>query len=53
MNRYLLIIAIAFASLLVGCKPEARVPNNARTTQEVVSIYPDYRDIVVPQHCSP
>lgn len=53
MNRYLLIIAIAFASLLVGCKPEARVPNNARTTQEVVSIYPDYRDIVVPPNIAP
>ena len=53
MNRYLLIIAIAFASLLVGCKPEACVPNNARTTQEVVSIYPDYRDIVVPPNIAP
>ena len=37
----------------VGCKPSAVVPADAVAVNEQASVYPDYRDIVVPPNIAP
>ncbi len=37
----------------VACKPSAVVPTDASEVNELASVYPDYRDIVVPPNIAP
>lgn len=53
MKTHLLYIICACATLLIACKPEARIPENAVKTTGVMEIYPDYRDIVIPPNIAP
>ncbi len=52
MKHTILYIA-AFSLLLVGCKPEAKAPEQATPVQEAVSIYPDYLDVTIPPNIAP
>lgn len=46
---WLFVACLAF----VGCKPSAVVPTDAEAVNEQASVYPDYRDIVVPPNIAP
>lgn len=39
--------------LLVGCKPKAELPSQFAETNTEATIYPDYKDIVVPPNIAP
>lgn len=45
--------AVLSALLLTACSGEATVPKNATPTQEAANIFPDYRDIFIPQNIAP
>lgn len=48
------IAAAALAALLTAsCGSEVRVPDNATPTQEAADIFPEYRDIYIPQNIAP
>ncbi len=48
------IAAAALAALLTAsCGSEVRVPDNATPTQEAANIFPEYRDIYIPQNIAP
>lgn len=49
-NIYML---CACALGLAACKPEARIPEGAVAVSDVIDIYPDYRDIVIPANIAP
>ena len=46
-------IAAAAALLTASCGSEVRVPDNATPTQEAADIFPEYRDIYIPQNIAP
>ena len=39
--------------IFTACKPEAVVPSQSRPIAQDASIYPDYRDIVIPPNIAP
>ena len=39
--------------LLSGCKPKAEVPTQFAETNTEATIYPDYKDVVVPPNIAP
>lgn len=41
------------ALLLTACSHEATIPTDATPTDEAAAIFPDYRDIVIPQNIAP
>ncbi len=45
--------ALALTALLSGCASEAGIPANAVATTDSLGIFPDYRDIVIPQNIAP
>ncbi len=55
MKHYTLYIYIYYCLLLVvvGCKPKAEVPSQFSAIETEASIYPDYKDIVVPPNIAP
>jgi len=53
MRRYILYIVYSTLFIIVGCSPKAEVPSQYAEAGTDVSIYPDYKDIVVPPNIAP
>ena len=50
---YICALSAATALLLVSCKPKAEVPSQFVEAGTEASIYPDYKDVVVPPNIAP
>lgn len=53
MNLKYIAATFVSALLMAACSGEQAVPDNATPTQDVANIYPDYRDICIPQNIAP
>lgn len=53
MRRYTLFILYCLFFIIIGCKPKAEVPSQFAETNTEASVYPDYKDIVVPPNIAP
>lgn len=53
MKRYILYILYSALFIIVSCKPKADLPGQFAETNTEASIYPDYKDIVVPPNIAP
>lgn len=53
MRRYTLFILYCLFFIILGCKPKAEVPSQFAETNTEASVYPDYKDIVVPPNIAP
>lgn len=53
MRHTLFIYLIAATLLLSGCQPKAEVPSQFAEANTEASIYPDYKDIVIPPNIAP
>lgn len=51
MKKVFILLLAAIA--LTACRPDAVVPATSTPTDEVLSIYPDYTDVVVPANIAP
>ena len=53
MRRYIFYIIYCLLLIILGCKPKAEVPGQFSEVNTEASVYPDYKDIVVPPNIAP
>ena len=53
MRRYILYIIYCLLFVITGCKQKAEVPAQFSEVDTEASVYPDYKDIVVPPNIAP